>query len=104
MERLKAELLARLKGSFYEAEEKRIVISTADWKQLTLDQRAALYNFNLISEDRSKGVHNTRYIIAILNRSYLKLTNQNYDQNFPGAVLVDNFRNSVPATDWQIYQ
>jgi hypothetical protein len=90
LENLKAELLARLPGVTWDAEEERLSISNADWQNLNLDQRAALYNFNLISEDKSEGIHNTDYSLAVLQRSYFHLTGTVYSDAFPDAVMVDD--------------
>jgi hypothetical protein len=92
---LKNQLLARLPGTSYNSTLETISISTADWKKLNLDQRAALYNFNIISEDRSRGVHNTRYAIAVLNRSYYYLMQHPYTKDYPNAYLVDIPRNNT---------
>ncbi len=90
LENLKTELLARLPGVTWDAEEERLSISNADWQNLNLDQRAALYNFNLISEDKSEGIHNTDYSLAVLQRSYFHLTGTVYSDAFPDAVMVDD--------------
>jgi hypothetical protein len=90
LENLKAELLARLPGVSWDEEEERLSISNADWQNLNLDQRAALYNFNLISEDKSEGIHNTDYSLAVLQRSYFHLTGTVYSDAFPNAIMVDD--------------
>jgi hypothetical protein len=107
LDRLQTELLNRLPGTSLSASTGTISISSANWKKLTLDQRAALYNFNLMVKDGSLGVHNTKYAIAVLQRSYLRLTSRRYNDAFTQAFLVDNDP-WVPASGvgrggWQFY-
>jgi mono/diheme cytochrome c family protein len=90
LENLKKALEEQIPSLSWSDTEKRLSIANADWQTLTLDQRAALYNFNLISEDKSEGIHNTKYSLAVLQRSYFHLTGTVYADAFPNAVMVDD--------------
>jgi hypothetical protein len=86
---VRVQILARFAGTSWDDNEKRISIGSSSWKVLTFNQRAALYNFNLLSEDKSVGIHNPRYFIGALQRSYYYVTGRRYSDDYPLATLVD---------------
>jgi hypothetical protein len=98
---LQTEILARMPGT--EPGEVGIGISEDDWGLLPFNQRAVLYNYNLLAEDKSVGVHNSRYYVEILQRSYLYLTGRAYNRDFPMAVMLDS-TSAVSPSHWRAYR
>ncbi|MBM3334806.1 hypothetical protein FJY63_09105, partial [Candidatus Sumerlaeota bacterium] len=86
---VRTQILARFAGTSWNSNEGKIDISSANWKLLTFNRRAALYNFNLLSEDKSVGIHNPRYFIAALQRSYYYVTGRYYSADYPLATIID---------------
>jgi hypothetical protein len=93
---LRTQILARLAGTSWNPAEERISISSSAWSALTLNKKAVLYNFNLCSEDKSEGIHNARYVVAILQRSYYYLTGHLFSVDYPLATIVDTVPPSAP--------
>ncbi len=54
----------------------------------TLDQAGALFNYTLIAEDKSRGIHNPRYTVGLLYLSIGKLG---------GIVSVDDLNSDLPV-------
>jgi hypothetical protein len=96
---LKTELM-KLVGTSLDEESGIISIGSDPWKALTQDQRGALYNYNLIVKDGSKGVHNTKFSVGVVQRSYGKLTGTPYKTAYPDAWIVeDNYFSVTVAAD-----
>jgi hypothetical protein len=88
LEILKTELVKIAKTTL-DAETGVIGIASADWKLLTQDQRGALYNYNLIVKDKSRGIHNGPFTVAVLQRTYGKLMGTSYKEAYPNAWIVE---------------
>lgn len=101
---VQAEILARVPGTSYDTDEQKIAIDEVDWLPLPFNTRAVLYNFNLCSEEKSRGVHNTKYVVAVLQRAYMVLTGHSYAEDYPQAKIVDEFFTSVRTSTWQYYR
>jgi len=78
-----------------------------------LNTKGVIYNFNICSEERSLGVHNTLYVVAVLQRSYYFITGHLFSTDYPLATMVDNFTGLAPGTPvstsirqqmWQSYR
>ncbi len=96
---LSAELV-KLPGTSLDQESGVISIGSSDWKALTQDQRGALYNYNLIAKDKSKGIHNGPFSAAVLQRSYEKLTGTPYKEAYPPAWIVEeNYQTVTVVAD-----
>jgi hypothetical protein len=70
---------------------------------LPFNTRAALYNFNVCSEEKSLGVHNTKYVVAVLQRSYYFIVGRTYAEDYPLAAILDDF-SAVRPSLWKQYR
>jgi hypothetical protein len=59
------------------------MITSVDAKNTTELQRQALWNYNVIANDGSRGVHNTAFAVQVLQRTYKALTGK----DVPGATI-----------------
>lgn len=64
-----------------------ISIGGGDFANLTAQQQYALYNFNLIYRDGSRGVHNTAYSVQVLQRSYYGVYGHSILRDYPHIYL-----------------
>jgi len=96
-------IVLRIPGTSWNAEENKIDISQQDWSKLTFNQKAVLYNFNLCSEEKSRGIHNTKYVVAVLQRSWYYLTGHLYSRDYPRATIIDN-TTAVRPELWRNYR
>jgi hypothetical protein len=85
---LRARLLL-LPGTTWTSETGTISVASSSWSKYTFDQKASVYNFNLCAEEGSRGVHNVRYIVGVLQRTYRFLTGHSYAQDFSLAAMLD---------------
>jgi hypothetical protein len=97
------EILETIPSTSYDAEEQRISIDEGQYFLLPFDWQAVLYNFNICSEEKSKGIHNTKYVVAVLQRTYWFISGRTFGQDYPAATLVDNFTAVRPQL-WRLYQ
>jgi len=100
---VRAELLSRIYGTSWDDHEQKVSIDRNAWADLPFDTRAALYNFNVCSEEKSQGIHNTKYVVAVLQRSYYFIVGRTYAMDYPQAQIIDNFTSARPAM-WQFYR
>lgn len=49
--------------------------------------RRAVYNYNFVVTDGSSGIHNTTYVVQILQRTYEQLTGVPFGTAFPDATV-----------------
>ena len=82
--------LLLLPGTTYTSDTERIDIASSSYTTLTFNQKAALYNYNLCASEHSHGVHNSRFVIAVSQRSYFYATGHYYKQDFPLANVLDS--------------
>ena len=81
-----------------------ISIGSAAYAKLALGQQGAIYNYNLVSNDGSFGVHNASYIVQLLQRSYYGVTGRPINKDYPKMVLRAPVQ--IPANavrDWGAY-
>lgn len=64
-----------------------IDITSGGFSALTPDQKRALYNYNFVWKDGSRGVHNTSYAVQLLQRSYFGVYGKPITDDFPNIFL-----------------
>jgi len=98
------EILSRYPGVTYDPGHRKINISNVNYVRLPFDQKAALFNFNLISMEGSQGVHNRKYAAAVLQRTYRYVTGTPFGVMFPNATLVEGPSTAVRPAIWRHYR
>jgi hypothetical protein len=58
-------------------------IASGDFANMTDDQKRARYNYNLVVDDGSYGVHNTNYTVQLLQRSYFGVYGKSIVEDYP---------------------
>lgn len=76
-----------------------LTISNAAASQFTFTEKAVVYNYRLFLRDGSYGVHNGRFTIEILQRTYAALAKRPFKTDYPNAYLIQS--SSIPA--WSEY-
>lgn len=69
------------------ADDGTIGVVTADWNGWTDDQKRARYNFNMVIDDKSLGIHNTSFTVQMLQRSYFGAYGHTITDDFPNIDL-----------------
>ena len=97
-------LLARIRTAFQTSVPALVVGSNGRYapsstlfNSLTADQKRAVYNYNLVVSDGSKGVHNASYLVQVLQRSYFGASGRSIQADFPGIYLRGPVQ-AVPVT------
>jgi hypothetical protein len=84
---LRPEILARFAGTSYDPDDDTISIGSTDFGNLTVEQKGVLYNYNIITNDKSLGMHNTSYAVQVLQRAYGYLTHVDLSVEYPDVDL-----------------
>lgn len=102
---LRPGILANFPGTSLN-DDNTISISSSTWRNLSDNQKRALYNYNFVLEDGSFGIHNTAYALQLLQRSYTYVYKRSIITDYPNITL----RGAVPAYDsgieeeWKMYE
>jgi mono/diheme cytochrome c family protein len=64
-----------------------INITSGGFNALAQQQKQALYNYNFVAKDGSRGVHNTSYAVQLLQRSYYGVFGKPITQDYPNIDL-----------------
>lgn len=83
---LRTGILANIPGTSV-ATTGRISITSAGFAQMTDDQKRAVYNYNLVWSDGSRGVHNSAYSVQLLQRSYFGVYGESILKTYPDIHL-----------------
>ncbi len=75
-------------------------IPSALFNQFSFAEKAAIYNYRLFVRDGSFGVHNGRFTIEILQKSYLAFTLRSLKLDYPNAFLIG----SSSIDEWSKYK
>ncbi|MDP8245288.1 MAG: cytochrome c3 family protein [Candidatus Hinthialibacter antarcticus] len=74
-------------------------VPSAVFALLTFDEKAVIHNYRLMHNDGSYGVHNARFTVEVLQKSYSALVETGFASDFPTAFTVG----SVNVIDWPSY-
>jgi nitrate/TMAO reductase-like tetraheme cytochrome c subunit len=80
---LKDGIIANFSGTSWNSETNAISISSANFNNLTDDQKRVMWNYNFVVYDGSNGVHNTSYAVQLLQRSYYGIYNRPITDDYP---------------------
>jgi len=69
-------------------EDQELIIPSAVFNQASFLERAAIYNYRLVVRDGSFGIHNARFIVEILQKTYGALTQRSFNSDYPMAYAV----------------
>lgn len=81
-------------------DELELVIPGTIATQFSFTEKAVVYNFRLFVRDGSFGVHNGRYTIQILQKTYAALTQRSLKLDYRNAYLIES--SSIP--EWSKYK
>lgn len=79
-------ILTQISGTSLQARGD-IAWSSASFVAASTEQKAAVYNYNFVHNDGSRGIHNTAYAIQILQRTYKYVTGHDFATDFPLATI-----------------
>ncbi len=82
---LRAGILANYTGA--SDNDGNISMSSSNFNNLNDDQKRALYNFRMLWEDGSMGIHNTAYTVQLLQRSYFGVFGHPITDDYPDMYL-----------------
>ena len=74
-------------GTSIDAASGKINITSGGFTSLTVNQKYAFYNTNMVWEDGSAGVHNPSFIVQMLQRSYFGVYGRPIEQDYPAVKL-----------------
>ncbi len=66
---------------------------------MSFDEKAVIHNYRLMHNDGSYGIHNARFTVEVLQKSYSALVETDFASDFPTAFTVG----SVNVIDWPSY-
>lgn len=74
-------------------------IPSSLFENLTFEEKAVIHNYRLLHNDGSYGIHNARFTVEVLQKSYSALADANFATEFPAAFTIG----SVGVKDWPSY-
>jgi hypothetical protein len=79
---LRTGIIARMAGTSVTADG-YINVTTGGFNALTNDQKRAIYNYNFVAKDGSRGIHNTSYTVQLLQRAYYGVYGRSIVVDYP---------------------
>lgn len=77
-----------------------LTVSSNLYRQMSFDEKAAVYNYRLLRLDGSMGIHNPRFAVEVLQKTYGALAGVEFADAFPRAYSVG----PVGVSDWPAHE